>query len=378
MTRLLPLGLLLYLFIACNGSAASQEMPHVPSGFTIAKIAEVPGARELALAPNGDLFIGTSGPAVYIVASADSKPAGARVFVKLDDSPVAGVAIDGATIYLGGQFGIWRLPYTPGDLRARSAPRKIASVRTSGVARDHVTTTVAIAGGKVYASVGSSCNNCRPDLDATRATIQEMNPDGSHMTPKAVHIRNAIALTVNRATGTLWAGVAGQDELAYGHPYEIFDPVTLHDGTADYGYPYCYENRRAALAGHDCSHTVVARVVLPAYDTPIGAVFYPANLRGREVFPRAYWGGAFVTLHGSWHVPLVPPRVAFIPIRGDSPARAVNWTNPDTQWTEFLGGFQLADGRRFARPTGIAIGPQGDLFVADDEGGAIYRIRPAR
>ncbi|MGH8165553.1 MAG: hypothetical protein ACREP1_14600 [Rhodanobacteraceae bacterium] len=28
------------------------------------------------------------------------------------------------------------------------------------------------------------------------------------------------------------------------------------------------------------------------------------------------------------------------------------------------------------RPTGIAVGPLGDLFVADDQTGAIYRIRP--
>lgn len=40
-------------------------------------------------------------------------------------------------------------------------------------------------------------------------------------------------------------------------------------------------------------------------------------------------------------------------------------------------GFQLANGGRIARPTGIAVGPQGDLFVhGDDQNGNIYRIRP--
>ncbi|MFN2528933.1 MAG: sorbosone dehydrogenase family protein [Candidatus Baltobacteraceae bacterium] len=378
MTRL---GVSLFAFLTyvwASGVSAAQELPKAPSGFMISKIAEVPGARELAVAPNGDLFAGTVGSEIYIVAHADTMPQRARIFTKVDDAPAAGVAIDANTIYIGGQFGIWRLHYSPGDFTARSAPRKIAHVRTSGTARDHLTTTVALAGGKLYASVGSSCDSCHPDLDATRATIQVMHPDGSQANPKAINIRNAIALAVNPVTGTLWAGNAGQDELAHGHPYEIFDAVGLHAGTADYGWPYCYENRRPTGPGHDCSRVVVPRVVFPAYETPIGAVFYPFHLKGRNVFPRSYWGGAFVTLHGSWHAPLIPPRVVFVPMNGDAPKRGVIWSDPNTQWIDFLSRFQYANGNRMARPTGIAVGPQGDLFVADDQGGAIYRIRPVR
>jgi hypothetical protein len=103
---------------------------------------------------------------------------------------------------------------------------------------------VAVANKRLYTSVGSSCNNCDPDLDATRATIQQADLDGSGMTVKARHIRNAIALAANPATGTLWAGVAGQDELPHGHPYEMFDPVTLHPGVVDYGWQ---ENNRSVL-----------------------------------------------------------------------------------------------------------------------------------
>ena len=36
----------------------------------------------------------------------------------------------------------------------------------------------------------------------------------------------------------------------------------------------------------------------------------------------------------------------------------------------------LVAGSRIGRPTGVAVGPQGDLFVADDQTGNIYRIRP--
>jgi glucose/arabinose dehydrogenase len=42
-----------------------------------------------------------------------------------------------------------------------------------------------------------------------------------------------------------------------------------------------------------------------------------------------------------------------------------------------VGGFQLSNGvTRIGRPTGLAVGAQGSLFVADDTANQVYRIRP--
>jgi glucose/arabinose dehydrogenase len=381
MRRLLPFLAACALIAA--PAAADTPAPAkgliVPPGFTIETIAHVPHARELAIASNGDLFIGTSDKIVYLVPDAEVAPGPARPFVSIDDAPVADVMIDEADkkMYFGGQFGVYSMLYELGDLTAREDPAKIADVRTSGESRDHVTTTLAMTKGWLYASVGSSCNNCQPELDATRATIQQMRPDGKELQVKAEHIRNAIALAIDPADGALWAGVAGQDELEHGHPYEIFDDVTSHAGKVDYGWPYCYENRRA-VGNHDCSNVPVAKVIFPAYNTPIGATFYPLTPKGNHAFPAMYRGGAFVALHGSWHKPLVPPRVAFVPFERGEPKTPVDWSNPNTQWTEFVGGFQKPDETRIARPTGIAVGPEGSLFVSDDQAGNIYRIRPTK
>ncbi|GAC1389395.1 MAG: sorbosone dehydrogenase family protein [Vulcanimicrobiaceae bacterium] len=378
MTRSLGFGLAALLLLATVNGARAGPMPVVQPGFVLTQIGRVPGARELVMLPNGDLIVGTSGSEVYIIAHAEAQPRQPAVFVQIQDAPVAGVTYANGELFFGGQFGIYRTPYRAGDHTASSPPVKIASVRTSGISSDHVTTSVAFAHETLFASVGSSCDACDPELDATRATVLQMAADGSHRSIKAVHIRNAIALAVNPTTGTLWGGVAGQDELPRGHPFEIFDPITRHNGTPDYGWPFCYENRKTAKAGHDCSHAIQSRVVFPAYETPIGAAFYPAHPSGRYAFPREYWGAAFVTLHGSWHQPLIPPRVVFVPMHGDNPDSGVDWANPNSQWREFIGGFQLDNQQRIARPTGIAVGPEGDLFVAEDLGGALYRIRPKR
>ena len=349
--------------------------PVVRSGFELEVVARIPGARELAISPEGTLFVGTLGNDVYAVSNAERSAGPPRIFTSIDDAPAAGVALAGSALFVGTQHGVWKIPYRSGDRVATAAPQRLAAVRMSSRGGSHRTTSVAVSGERLYASVGSSCNACQ-ESDATRASILTMSLDGGDVRPKAVRIRNAIALAENPATTAVWAGVAGQDELEHGHPYEMFDPFTEQPGSADYGWPHCYENRIPAQPGQDCSRTAVARVIFPAYETPIGAAIYPLRPSGVHAFPNAYRGGAFVALHGSWHQPLVAPRVAFVPLRGDVPLVPVDWHDPERQWSTFVDGFQGHDGVRVGRPTGVAVGPEGSLFVADDEADVVYRIRP--
>jgi glucose/arabinose dehydrogenase len=205
------------------------------------------------------------------------------------------------------------------------------------------------------------------------------------MQTRATRYRNAIALATNPKTGTLWAGGAGQDGLPLGHPYEFIDAVTLHPGVADYGWPDCEEDNVAYVNGSDCAKTVAPKVELPAYSSIIGAVFYPeldADAGAMpHALPAAYRGALLLTAHGSWHTDggrlYSPPRVAMVAMNGDAPAALVDWADPTRQWVELIGGFQLADGvTRVGKPTGIAVGSRGSLFVSDDQNGLVYRVRP--
>jgi glucose/arabinose dehydrogenase len=368
-------GIVLSLAVAGALPARSADTAlTVPAGFAITRIATIADARELAVSPNGDLFVGTLGGNVYIVAHPDTTPAAPRVFASFADRPAAGVTFGGDALYVATQFKVWSIPYKAGDEKAAAEPRKIATVRTSGRSSDHFTTSVAFSKNVLYASVGSSCDACDAELDTTRATVQAMQPDGKDMHPVAVHIRNAIALATNPNTGTVWLGAAGQDTLPEGHPYEIVDPFTLHSGVPNYGWPGCYENHRSD-GRHDCKLMTVARVALPSYVTPIGMAIYPQETKAAHAFPAPYRGGIFIGVHGSWHQPLRPPRVLFVPMHGDEPSTPASWDDPERQFRQFVGGFQAADGSRRGRATGVAVGKDGDLYVADDYAGAIYRIR---
>jgi glucose/arabinose dehydrogenase len=387
---------------ACSGAGLSTVTPGpappqagaftVATGFTLETIAAVNGARELAALPNGDLLVATSGSGLYLVPGAEASGRAGKpvVFATLPDSPAQGVTFVASSclVYVGAQHGIYAMAYV--DKQASAQPgTAIASVRTGEVSNNrpsgdtdvHSTTSVAFAAGTLYAGVGSSCNAC-VEIDPTRASVQAMNPNGAQMATRATRIRNPIALATNPATGTLWAGGAGQDDLPGGHPYEFFDAVTLHSGVADYGWPACEENHVAYTADAGCGATVAPRIELPAYSTLIGAAFYPSGQGGAHAFPPSFRGGVFITAHGSWHKDnsgafAAAPRVAYVPMSGDSPATPVDWTDPTKQWADFVGGFQLADGvTRIGRPTGVAVGAQGSLFVADDQNGLVYRIRP--
>lgn len=372
------------------GTSPAAPAVTLPTGFTIEVVATLTSARQLVALPSGDLLVGTKDANVYLVPNAEAAGAADEpvLFATVTDAPVQGLAFDPetCTLAIGASHGVYTVAYADGQTTA-AVGASIAKLRTGPVTHTasdsdtHLTTSVAFAGGKLYVGVGSSCNAC-VEVDPGRAVVLEMNADGSGRTTRATRIRNPIAMTVNPVTGTLWLGGAGQDALPEGHPYELFDGLTLHAGEADYGWPACEENLHAYIAGSDCASTVAPRIELPAYSTLIGAAFYPTTHTGAYAFPSAYRGGLFVTAHGSWHQNangtfFSPPRVAFVGMQGDDPAVAVDWTDPSKQWTEFVGGFQFADGKtRIGRPTGIAVGAKGSLFVADDQDNFVYRIRP--
>lgn len=348
----------------------------------------MPGARELAALPNGDLIAGSRGSDVFLIRGAESDSAHVQVLAHLPDAQASGVtySVRRHELFVGTENAVYAARYTAGADRLEGGPVRIARVRSGGIPAGsdgdvHRTTSVAFddAHDALYVSVGSSCNACA-EIDGTRASIFAMHPDGGGAHKIAKRIRNAIALTIDPQTHALWAGDAGQDNIPFGHPYEFVDNVTSHAGIADYGWPECEENRHAYVSGASCGGTVVPLVELPAYSTIVGATFYPSDLRGRFAFPHAYSGGLFVAAHGSWHrttagAYAAEPLVAFVPMKNGSPATPANWSDPHAQWNPFVTGFQSGLARR-GRPTGLAVAPDGSLFVADDAADAIYRVRP--
>src|SRR6202030_2016493 len=91
-------SLLCLSFAPTNADAPGLK---VPADFSIEVIAHIPSARELTIAPNGDLFVGTEGGNVMFVADAEGTPSAPRVFAAVGDAPAAGVALGAGALYVG-------------------------------------------------------------------------------------------------------------------------------------------------------------------------------------------------------------------------------------------------------------------------------------
>ncbi len=107
-------------------------------------------------------------------------------------------------------------------------------------------------------------------------------------------------------------------------------------------------------------------IAFPAHWAPNGLLFYTGSQ-----FPERYRGGAFIAFHGSWNRAPLPQggyNVVFVPFQGGEPAG---------DWEIFADGFagdEVSPGGAAHRPSGLAVGPDGSLFVSDDRGGRIWRI----
>jgi glucose/arabinose dehydrogenase len=94
-------------------------------------------------------------------------------------------------------------------------------------------------------------------------------------------------------------------------------------------------------------------------------LFYTGNS-----FPERYKNGAFIAFHGQSPALKQGYFVAFVPFKDGKPSE---------DWEIFADNFAGEDlkdptGPIQHRPTGLAQGPDGALYVSDDRGGAIFRI----
>lgn len=419
MRRSAPLALLLIGFAACSATNAAPQGQRaagppgraaalqcdpddgglaLPEGFCAVVVArDIGAARHLAVAGNGDVFVAVGGRSGGgVVALRDTTGDGRADLVRRFGEGVGnGIALHGGYLWYAPHDRVVRWPWQPGQLEPAGEPEVM--IRDLPVGGHRSKSLAFGADGALYVSIGSPSNSCQvddradrsPGKDpceelATRAGIWRFDParpgqvqaDGRRW---ATGMRNAVAVAVQPGTGMLWAAIHGRDQLGENwgfsdrdnaeKPAEEFGPVP--EG-ADYGWPYCYHDpdlRRKVDApeyGGDgsragrCGGKTDPAIAFPAHWAPNGAAFYTGAMFGAE-----YEGGAFVAFHGSWNrapLPQAGYRVVFAPFRDGRPTGT---------WRDFATG---RGGPTSIRPTGLAVGPDGSLYLAADREQAVWRI----
>jgi glucose/arabinose dehydrogenase len=393
---------------ASAGGAAAQQPPcapgndglTLPKGFCAVMVAESLGrVRHLAVAPNGDIFAAKAGAKGGIVVLRDVSGDGkAETIATFYEGPGgSGIALAPDAVYFAQTDRVLRFPWHPGALAPEGEPEVIASgLPIAG----HDQKGLALGpNGALFVSFGSRTNSCQPPEGDRKGPTPGINPcvelqeragvwrfdarklnqttaDGKRW---ATGLRNAMSVSVDPATGVLYSGVHGRDNLAENwsfpaeegreNPAETFYALT--EGT-DAGWPYCYFDSRKKVKLQnpeyggdgtkvgDCASKAEPVASFPGHWAPNATAIY----RGTQ-FPAEYRGGAFIAFHGSWNRAPAPQqgfRVEFVPMtNGKASGAPRDFATPAGEPTSL-------------RFSGLAVGPDGSLYIGADANQKIWRV----
>ncbi|MBV9920725.1 MAG: gluconolaconase [Pseudonocardia sp.] len=384
------------------------EQVLIPPGWSMSAWASVPDARLAAWTPDGALLVSRPGEGQVVRLTPDGNTATSTVLLEGLTQP-HGLAFDGTTLYVAESDKIRAYTYAAG---AATGPRVVADGLPDAKSPElggqyaHALKSVAVGPDHaLYFSIGSSGNISADDRDATpqRASIMRIPPGGGPAEVFARGVRNGTGLAL-APDGSVWTAVNNRDNIQYPFDASYGDaketsqgeviPEYVNDHPAeelaklsagrDLGWPFCNPDpdTHPGMAGTAYDYTTPPFVndietnpggtkldcaSLPRIEQGIGAHSAPLGLSFTAALPAPYDQGALVGIHGSWNrTPPRAPEVSYFP-----------WANGTLgPQRTLVGGFQDASGNRWGRPVAAVVGPDGAVYITDDQADAVYRLAP--
>jgi glucose/arabinose dehydrogenase len=372
----------------------------LPTGFSIHLFAkDLEGPRMMAIGPDKALYVSEprAGKVVRLVDVDRDGRADSTADAATGLNRPHGLAWLGDTLWVANTDAVVKTWSTKGDGKLDGVRTVVDGLPEGG---RHWTKTIHFPPTKngaepqyFFLATGSSCNVCE-EHDPLRATISRWTIDGKPAGAKSlmnttaakamVHnggkyadavwaygLRNSVDFGWEPSTGAMWAVHNGSDVLGKENqaitdsiPHE--EVVNIIQEGGFYGWPYCYEDGQVSPLQEGATRALCQEQIAPAltdtaHSAPLGLAFYTGTQ-----FPESYRGDEFITEHGSWNrSEPVGARVIHVNVENGKP-----------QGLEaFITGWETADGKRWGRPVGIIVGPDGTMYVSDDAGGRIYAIR---
>ncbi len=378
-------------------------------GFSAAVINEGVGKnRHIAVNANGDIYVKLERPqkgkGILVLKEKSGK---AEVVNRFGDFGGTGIAIKNGYLYASSNSDVYRFKLNANNaVDPSQKPEKIITGLINKGQHESKSLTLD-NDGNIYVNIGAPSNSCQVDdrqpgslgrtpcpiLDSAGG-IWQFKADKLDQTYKdgtryATGIRNVVGLDWNNTTNQLYAMQHGRDGL-----FQMFPKLYNAEQGAelpaeellqvkkggDFGWPYCYYDpgqSKKILApeyGGDakqqgrCEGVDTPVYAFPGHWGPNALLFYTG-----DQFPEKYKNGAFIAFHGSWNRAPLPQKgynVVFLPFKDGKPSG---------KYEVFADGFMGAteikspgDAKR--RPCGLAQGPDGSLYVSDDEKGTIWKI----
>ncbi|NER47239.1 MAG: sorbosone dehydrogenase family protein [Symploca sp. SIO1A3] len=349
----------------------------VPAGFEVNVYADgLESPRWLTLTPNGEVLVTeTRKNRIRLLHDSDGDGVADvnQTFATAENGVNIpfGMAFADNFFFLGNTGAVLRFPYSKGEAKLIGKGEKIAAL-TPGGYNQHWTRNVVASpdGQKLYVSIGSRSNVDEEPLP--RASVQEMNLDGSNQQTFAYGLRNPVGLDFHPTTGELYTTVNERDGMGDDLVPDYFTRIRQGEF---YGWPYAYLTPnllepRQTSNGQSKRPDLVAQTQTPdvlfqAHSAALGLQFYDG-----ATFPSKYRNGAFVAFRGSWNRNQgTGYKIVFIPFDDNQ--------QPKGYYEDFLTGFLInpSGPNTWGRPVGLLILPDGSLLFTEEANNRIYRIQ---
>ncbi len=389
-------------FIATKNLTVYKADLKLPEGFSATIVADSLGSlRHLAVTAKGDVYVKMNSvrrnKGIFFLSDTnhDGRLDKKTMFA---DYAGTGIKIKDHYLYASSNTGVFR--YKLND-REEVIDVNKPEVIVTGMAdhnRDNSKSITFDAQNNLYVAIGSWSDACRqpnsaigtpgcPILDSA-AGIWKFKADKLNQTfadgiKFSTGIKNAVGIDYNPASKTVFATQHGRSFDKLSPPYFTgqksaeLPAETIYElkQGLDAGWPYVYYDQQQKKKMVSPEYGGDGKISTDKYADP--AIAFPGHLAPNDLlfytgnmFPKRYKNGAFVVFHGRSISPVKGYLVAFVPF--------VNG-KLSSDWEVFADNFTGSDlehptGPMKYRPMGLAQGPDGALYVADDLKGAIFKI----
>jgi glucose/arabinose dehydrogenase len=343
----------------------SVEPLELPTGFQISILTnKVPGARDLQVTPENNLLVTlpAKGKVVYLSLKEDH-PEPKEILTGLYNPH--GLAFYNNKLFVAEENQVSRYSWDEKNLRAKLEKKLFttdnAKIPSGG---GHRTRSIVFDNeGRLYISIGSTCNVCI-EKNSWNAAVIQTDQEGNNPQIFSKGLRNAVFLATNPETNQIWVTEMGRDNLGDDLPA---DEINILKKDGDYGWPYCYgqkvfDQNFGQQSASYCQKTISPIFEIPAHSAPLGIAFVKSTQ-----FPGDWQGDALVAYHGSWN--RSEPT-------GYKVVRMKRSGDRLTSAEDFLTGF-TTNRQLYGRPVDVTFDAAGNLYVSDDKAGQIYKVEKA-
>lgn len=380
----------------------------LPPGFHAFVVADNLGKLEfMTVSSNGDIYIRKRDRGVVVLRCANGDGRAELINLFGDDSGGTGIAWRNGWIYYSTQSDVYRGQLNGVDLIPQKKPERIVTGLPPEIVQEGHTLAFDPE-GNLYAEVGfpsnASAENDRSPgakgidpspMFQTHGGFWKFKSEVKDQTQKdgirwGTGFSKVLAIAWHPISKVFFAVPRSRNQLHNVDP-EHFSPeqnaelpaeeMHILSEKSDFGWPFTYYDpfQKARMLAPEFGGDGKKRDDSGKYEAPL--VTFPAHWSPRQMaiytgtqFPEKYRNGAFIAFHGSWDrapLPQAGYNVAFVPFNshgmpvGNYEVFADGFTGKPVVYSPIEAKF---------RPCGLAVGPDGSLFVSDSEHGRVWCI----